>query len=49
MQFHIVSTIIGASVGQYLDNRKSIYYAEKDAVLRRYIELHPDDFPEPGK
>lgn len=23
--------------------------AEKDATLRHYIELHPEDFPDPGE
>lgn len=33
----------------YLEKVRKGYYAEKDAVLRHYIELHPDDFPRPGE
>lgn len=29
---------------RYRDN----YLAERDATLRHYIELHPEDFPPPG-
>lgn len=32
----------------YVQKQRDSYYAEKDAVYRHYIELHPEDFPIPG-
>lgn len=49
MQVHALATLAGAGIGRTLDNWRNDYLAEKDAVLRHYIELHPDDFPAPGK
>lgn len=48
IQWHGVATAIGVTVGKTLDGWRNEHYAEKDAVLRRYVELHPDDFPDPG-
>lgn len=31
-----------------LNNKRDAYFAEKDAVYRHYIELHPEEFEEPG-
>lgn len=33
----------------YVQKQRDSYLAEKDAVYRHYIELHPEDFPVPGK
>ncbi|XP_026733012.1 NADH dehydrogenase [ubiquinone] 1 subunit C2 [Trichoplusia ni] len=30
-----------------LNNKRDAYFAEKDAVYRHYIELHPEEFEEP--
>ncbi|XP_045480337.1 NADH dehydrogenase [ubiquinone] 1 subunit C2 [Harmonia axyridis] len=38
-------TILGAIAGNYMDNLKKDYDAERDAVLRHYVQLHPEDFP----
>lgn len=38
----------GWVTGQLLTNYRQNYYAERDAVYRHYIELHPEDFPPPG-
>ncbi|XP_063707425.1 NADH dehydrogenase [ubiquinone] 1 subunit C2 [Culicoides brevitarsis] len=45
IQRHVAYTIVGAAIGQYLEHRRKEYYAKKDAVMRHFIELHPDDFP----
>uniref|UniRef100_A0A336L1X5 NADH dehydrogenase [ubiquinone] 1 subunit C2 n=1 Tax=Culicoides sonorensis TaxID=179676 RepID=A0A336L1X5_CULSO len=45
VQKHIALTVGGAIVGQFLETKRAAYYAEKDAVLRHYIELHPEHFP----
>ncbi|XP_065158602.1 NADH dehydrogenase [ubiquinone] 1 subunit C2 [Atheta coriaria] len=44
---HIQAAFVagGAIVGQYFDEKRKEYFAEKDAVLRHYIQLHPEDFP----
>lgn len=40
--------VIGAFVGQmWLNNRRN-YWADRDAVLRHYVQLHPEDFAPPG-
>lgn len=38
----------GALIGKTIDGWRNDHMAERDAVLRRYVELHPDDFPDPG-
>lgn len=39
----------GAALGVFIDKKRNDYLAERDAVLRHYVELHPEDFPTPGK
>ncbi|KAB0798799.1 hypothetical protein PPYR_06679 [Photinus pyralis] len=46
IQKHVVFTILGGFLGKYIDSNRSEYLAERDAVLRHYIELHRDDFPD---
>ncbi|KAK5644167.1 hypothetical protein RI129_008012 [Pyrocoelia pectoralis] len=46
IQRHIVFTIAGGFFGKYVDDYRTDYLAERDAVLRDYIRLHCDDFPE---
>ncbi|KAK9870335.1 hypothetical protein WA026_006420 [Henosepilachna vigintioctopunctata] len=45
MQRTIGITVFGALLGNYAHERRELYYAERDAVLRHYVQLHPDDFP----
>ncbi|KAH8267494.1 hypothetical protein KR018_008516 [Drosophila ironensis] len=45
IQKHIAFGAIGFGTGMYFDGKRSEYLAKRDAVLRHYIELHPDDFP----
>lgn len=45
IQKHIGVTTLAAFLGKYLDEYRDDYLAERDAVFRHYIELHPDDFP----
>ncbi|EDV30611.1 uncharacterized protein Dana_GF20581 [Drosophila ananassae] len=45
VQKHIAFGAIGVAAGVYFDKKRDEYLAKRDAVLRHYIELHPDDFP----
>ncbi|KAH8385553.1 NADH dehydrogenase [ubiquinone] 1 subunit C2 [Drosophila serrata] len=45
IQKHIAFAAIGFGAGTYFDQKRSEYLAKRDAVLRHYIELHPEDFP----
>lgn len=40
---------MGAVGGQFIEERRLNYLSERDAVLRNYIELHPEDFPVPER
>lgn len=40
--------ILGAVFGYFANDRRNNYYAKKDAVVRQYVELHPEDFVMPG-
>lgn len=39
---------VGALFGKTVDGWRNEYLAERDAVLRHYICLHPADFPLPS-
>ncbi|KAH8378034.1 hypothetical protein KR093_008532 [Drosophila rubida] len=45
IQKHIAFALIGGAAGTFFDGKRNEYAAKRDAVLRHYIELHPDDFP----
>lgn len=32
----------------WLQKYANDYYADRDAMLRHYVQLHPDDFQPPG-
>lgn len=49
LQKHVLMTGGGGYIGHIVDQYRTAYLAERDAVLRHYIQLHPDDFPIPGK
>lgn len=40
--------VAAAAASQLFLNYRKNYYAERDAVYRHYVELHPEDFPPPG-
>lgn len=40
--------IAGAAAAELYMNHRRNYFAERDAVFRHYIQLHPEDFPPPG-
>nr|CAD7576664.1 unnamed protein product [Timema californicum] len=43
-RYALFGSLLG--VGSYwADKRRDAYYAERDAILMHYIELHPEDFP----
>ncbi|ALC38573.1 CG12400 [Drosophila busckii] len=45
IQKHIAFAGIGFGAGVFIDQKRNEYLAKRDAVLRHYVELHPDDFP----
>lgn len=45
----MIATVGLAALAMTVDKWRNEYFAEKDATLRHYIELHPEDFPTPGK
>lgn len=44
-----IGFVAGFFVGQTILNWRRNYWADRDAVLRHYVQLHPEDFPPPGK
>ncbi|XP_055616630.1 NADH dehydrogenase [ubiquinone] 1 subunit C2 [Toxorhynchites rutilus septentrionalis] len=49
IQRHVVATVGLAALAMMVDKWRNAYFAEKDATLRHYIELHPEDFPTPER
>ncbi|KOB74180.1 NADH dehydrogenase [ubiquinone] 1 subunit C2 [Operophtera brumata] len=49
IQKHIIATIGFTLVLSYVQKKRDDYFAEKDAVYRHYVELHPEDFIEPAR
>lgn len=45
---HFLYGTLSAAVGYWINGNRNSYLAEKDAILRHYVELHPADFPTPG-
>uniref|UniRef100_A0A1A9WXQ4 NADH dehydrogenase [ubiquinone] 1 subunit C2 n=1 Tax=Glossina brevipalpis TaxID=37001 RepID=A0A1A9WXQ4_9MUSC len=45
IQKHIAFTVLGGVTGSYIDKKRNDYLATRDAILRHYVELHPEDFP----
>ncbi|XP_018565169.1 NADH dehydrogenase [ubiquinone] 1 subunit C2 [Anoplophora glabripennis] len=45
IQKHFIAAGVGAALGKIIDDYRNQYFADKDAVLRHYIQLHPEDFP----
>ncbi|XP_046663969.1 NADH dehydrogenase [ubiquinone] 1 subunit C2 [Homalodisca vitripennis] len=41
----IGATALGLAGGVWWQDRSERYWAERDAIYRHYIELHPEDFP----
>lgn len=39
---------VGYTFGHFFSKYRMNSFAERDAVFRHYIELHPEDFPAPG-
>jgi NADH dehydrogenase (ubiquinone) 1 subunit C2 len=40
--------IVGAGILYYVNKYRDTYLADKDAMYRHYVQLHPEDFPPPG-
>lgn len=49
IQKHVVVTALATGFGKVVGNWYNQYMADRDSILRHYIELHPEDFPTPGK
>ncbi|CAH2076160.1 unnamed protein product, partial [Iphiclides podalirius] len=49
IQKHIIGVATWCTILHYVQNRRDDYLAEKDAVYRHYVELHPEDFPTPER
>uniref|UniRef100_A0A4D5R9Y3 NADH dehydrogenase [ubiquinone] 1 subunit C2 n=1 Tax=Scolopendra viridis TaxID=118503 RepID=A0A4D5R9Y3_SCOVI len=49
IQKHIFAVAAGGYAGECLYHWRKRLAAERDAVIRHYIELHPEDFIEPPK
>ncbi|XP_035780125.1 NADH dehydrogenase [ubiquinone] 1 subunit C2-like [Anopheles albimanus] len=49
IQKHIAAAIAVGTLATMANKWRDSYLAEKDATLRHYIELHPEDFPTPER
>ncbi|XP_061730145.1 NADH dehydrogenase [ubiquinone] 1 subunit C2 [Cydia pomonella] len=49
IQKHILGVAGWVTVLSFAQKRRDAYFAERDAVYRHYIELHPEDFPVPER
>nr|CAH7729246.1 unnamed protein product [Callosobruchus chinensis] len=45
IQKHIAATLGLGAIGKFMDDYRDKNFAERDAVYRHYIQLHPEDFP----
>ncbi|XP_076351849.1 NADH dehydrogenase (ubiquinone) B14.5 B subunit [Tachypleus tridentatus] len=46
IQKHIISLGVGGVLGEMFYHYQKRINAERDAIIRHYIQLHPEDFPE---
>ena len=49
IQRHLALGAAGWVAGLYINKWIESNSAERDAVLKHYIQLHPEDFPVPGE
>ncbi|XP_059049634.1 NADH dehydrogenase [ubiquinone] 1 subunit C2 [Achroia grisella] len=49
IQKHVLLAGATTALLTYVQKKRDEYYAERDAVYRHYIELHPEDFPVPER
>ncbi|KAH9374119.1 hypothetical protein HPB48_005388 [Haemaphysalis longicornis] len=49
IQKHIFAMAVGVAFGEGFRRFTGYLSSERDASVRHYIMLHPEDFPEPGK
>ncbi|KAL1509264.1 hypothetical protein ABEB36_004027 [Hypothenemus hampei] len=45
IQKHILATAIGVPIGFFVNKWLDSKLADRDAMLRHYVQLHPEDFP----
>lgn len=48
IQKHFLYAGVAAVGAKIIEGWREDYLAERDAVFRHYIQLHPEDFPLPG-
>ncbi|XP_054263445.1 NADH dehydrogenase [ubiquinone] 1 subunit C2-like [Macrosteles quadrilineatus] len=44
-QVTLAVTLIGGGIGWWIQTYRTAYWADRDAILRHYVQLHPEDFP----
>ncbi|GFV51517.1 NADH dehydrogenase 1 subunit C2 [Trichonephila clavipes] len=44
IQKHAFGAVVGFAIGYYYEQYTQNRYARRDAVIKHYIELHPEDF-----
>ncbi|KAJ9578410.1 hypothetical protein L9F63_005368 [Diploptera punctata] len=49
VQQYAIGAGLGGGLGYYIDQKRNRNLAERDAILRHYLEMHPEDFPEPER
>ncbi|XP_043278150.1 NADH dehydrogenase [ubiquinone] 1 subunit C2 [Venturia canescens] len=49
IQYHFLFGVLGFGAGHLLTERDKYVLARRDAILRDYIRLHPEDFPAPER
>uniref|UniRef100_A0A161N1C1 NADH dehydrogenase [ubiquinone] 1 subunit C2 n=1 Tax=Triatoma infestans TaxID=30076 RepID=A0A161N1C1_TRIIF len=49
IQHYVIAALAGALFGKYGQDRYNEYNMDRDAILRHYVELHPEDFPMPER
>lgn len=48
MHVTAVTTVCGGILGHFITYVGTVKRARRDALMRHYISLHPERFPEPG-
>uniref|UniRef100_A0A182N710 NADH dehydrogenase [ubiquinone] 1 subunit C2 n=1 Tax=Anopheles dirus TaxID=7168 RepID=A0A182N710_9DIPT len=49
IQKHVAAALAVGAAATMVEKWRNAHFAEKDATLRHYIELHPEDFPTPER
>lgn len=49
LQVHIIAALLGFVVTYKVSEYANNFFAKRDQMLRHYVTLHPEDFPEPER